>query len=564
MDRGPSAARATLASAGVVTGLATDDRAGAQPRLGWLALVLLSLLTFLPGFTTLPVIDRDEARFVQASRQMAQSGDYIDIRFQDEPRHKKPVGIYWLQNTAIALSGQGEAAPLWVYRLPSLAGAVLAVLLVAVTGAPLVGQSRAWLAAAVFAAGLVIGGEARIAKTDAALLATILVSQAALARLWLSQEAHRGWVYGFWLAMAAAVLIKGPIGPMVPGLTAATLTLWDRRARWLGPLLSPGPILLALAIAVPWFVAISVRSDGGFWQASVQSDLLAKVASGQEGKGAPPGSYLVALFLTFWPATALLVLAFPAIWAARGIPATRFLIAWTVPVWLVYEAVPTKLIHYTLPVFPALALLAVGHLRAGLHSARPWQKGLAVLALLPGPAVALGVIYTAGVTDAMPAATIASVGLALALAGLALAVRFLLQARATPLILACTAAGAVLQMTLFPALARMPVLWPTDQAMALVQGIAASQGCARPVVTALGYTEPSVVWTAGRDARLQPATTPLAGAVRPGACQVVLRDAAGVAGTLTTGCIGAGIVQGFAIGAGKRVALEILDCRGTP
>lgn len=548
-----------------MSALALSSRARTEPRLLWLAVMVLALLTFLPGFATLPVIDRDEARFVQASRQMAQTGDYIDIRFQDEARHKKPVGIYWLQNAALTLSGQGEAAPLWIYRLPSLAAAVLAVLLVAVVGAPLVGQRRAYLAAAVFAAGLVIGGEARIAKTDAALLATILVSQAALARLWLVPVVHRGWVYGFWIAMAAAVLIKGPIGPMVPALTAATLVLWHRRARWLRPLLSPGPILLALAIALPWFVAISLRSDGEFWQASVGADLLAKVASGQEGKGAPPGSYLVALFLTFWPAAALLLLAIPAIWGARNQPATRFLIAWAVPVWLVYEAVPTKLIHYTLPIFPALALLAVGHLNAGLKSAPPWLKGLAVLALLPGPAIAAGVIYGALETDAGTAAVFAAVGLAAALAGVALAVWFLIQSRATPLILACTAAGAFLHMTLFPALARMPVLWPTDQAMAVAQGIAASQGCARPAVTSIGYTEPSVVWTAGRDARLLPGMVSLTDAIQPGACQVVLRERSVASGALpASGCQVAGAVQGFAIGAGKRVTLEVLDCRGTP
>ena len=547
-----------------MTAFAAFDRAPALPGLRWLVLLLVALLIFLPGFATLPVIDRDEARFVQASRQMVQSGDYIDIRFQDEARHKKPVGIYWLQTAAVTLSGQGDAAPLWVYRLPSLAGAVLAVLLVAVVGAPLVGQTQAYLAAAVFAAGLVIGGEARIGKTDAVLLATILLSQAALARLWLAPRVHRGWVYGFWLAMAVAVLIKGPIGPMVPGLTAATLALWGRSARWLRPLFSPVPILLALAIALPWFIAISFRSDGGFWQASVGVDLLAKVAAGQEGKGAPPGSYLVALFLTFWPAAALLVLAIPAIWAARDKPATRFLIAWAVPVWLVYEAVPTKLIHYTLPVYPALALLAVGHLHQGLHRAQAWQKGLAALALLPGPAIAAGVICAALATEAPTAAAFAATGLAVSMAALALAVHFLVLCRATPLILACTAAGAVLHMTLFPALARMPVLWPTEQAMALASEIAAQQGCAQPRVTALGYSEPSLVWTAGRDARLLPGTTLLAKAVKPGTCQVVLRQSSAVAEALPTGCTSAAVVQGFAIGAGKRVTLEILDCRGTP
>src|SRR5262249_16672178 len=64
-------------------------------------LVVVALLGFLPGFFAIPPIDRDEARFAQATKQMVETGDYIDIRFQDEVRYKKPVGIYWLQAAAV-------------------------------------------------------------------------------------------------------------------------------------------------------------------------------------------------------------------------------------------------------------------------------------------------------------------------------------------------------------------------------------------------------------------------------------------------------------------------------
>ena len=64
-------------------------------------LVLCALLLFLPGFFTIPPIDRDEARFAQATKQMVESGDYVDIRFQEDVRYKKPIGIYWLQSAAV-------------------------------------------------------------------------------------------------------------------------------------------------------------------------------------------------------------------------------------------------------------------------------------------------------------------------------------------------------------------------------------------------------------------------------------------------------------------------------
>src|SRR5207248_3868320 len=58
-------------------------------------------LPILPGFFAIPPVDRDEARFAQATKQMLETGDYVDIRFQDEVRYKKPVGIYWLQAAVV-------------------------------------------------------------------------------------------------------------------------------------------------------------------------------------------------------------------------------------------------------------------------------------------------------------------------------------------------------------------------------------------------------------------------------------------------------------------------------
>src|SRR3954447_3209485 len=102
-------------------------------RLGpWLGLIALCLALYLPGLGALPPTDRDEARFAQASRQMAATGDLVRIQFQSEPRNKKPVLIYWAQAASAALTGQAplEGKPaILVYRLPSAIGASAAVLL---------------------------------------------------------------------------------------------------------------------------------------------------------------------------------------------------------------------------------------------------------------------------------------------------------------------------------------------------------------------------------------------------------------------------------------------------
>src|SRR5207253_5851968 len=133
----------------------------------------------------------------------------------------------------------------------------------------------------------------------------------------------------------------------------------------------PGLAWLALLVT-PWFVAILSRGGESFLVESMGNDLLAKLVSSQEGHGAPPGFYLLLFFLTFWPGSMLASLAAPEIWAARREPGARFLLAWSVPAWLVMEVVITKLPHYVLPLYPAIAILIAGVVDQGMLSRGRW------------------------------------------------------------------------------------------------------------------------------------------------------------------------------------------------
>ena len=150
---------------------ALADLASASHRRAALALVVVCLCAFLPGFFTIPPVDRDEARFAQATKQMIESGDYVDIRFQDESRYKKPVGIYWLQAAFVKL-GEAVGVPrahtrIWLYRFPSLIGAIGAVLATYWAALAFVSRRAALLAGLMLASCLLLGVEARLAKTDA-------------------------------------------------------------------------------------------------------------------------------------------------------------------------------------------------------------------------------------------------------------------------------------------------------------------------------------------------------------------------------------------------------------
>ncbi len=369
-----------------------------RPRL---LLSLLCLLLWLPGFFTLPPGDRDESRFAQASRQMVESGDWVRIRVQDEERNKKPVGIYWAQAGAVTVleaAGIPAQGRIWAYRIPSALGAWLAVLATFQFGRALVGRRAAFLGAALLAASILLCVEVHIAKTDAALLATVAASMGLMGRAYLSPGTFTPrQAAGFWLALGAGILLKGPIGPMVPLLAGITLAVADRRAPWLRALRPGWGVPLMLLLCLPWLVAIGLATQGRFFSEAVGNDMLAKVGSGEEAHGAPPGTYLLIFGLTAFPGAFLVLRALAGAWASRLQPGTRFLLAWAAPTWIVFEAVSTKLPHYVLPAFPALMLLAGAWAMDPLRRPAPrWLAGLgwaALVVVAAGLAVAPSVVF---------------------------------------------------------------------------------------------------------------------------------------------------------------------------
>src|ERR1700730_11231035 len=180
---------------------------------------------------------------------------------------------------------------------------------------------------------------------------------------------------------------------MIVGLAAAALSIFDRSARWLLALRPLPGIVWLLVLVLPWFVAIYARVGGAFLANSVGHDLLDKVAGTQERHGARPGFYFVLFFATFFPASILAGLAAPAVWAVRREPAARFLLAWLVPCWIVFELVVTKLPHYVLPLYPAIAILIAGAVETKVLSQRVWLvRGIMWWFLVPIIISALAVI----------------------------------------------------------------------------------------------------------------------------------------------------------------------------
>jgi 4-amino-4-deoxy-L-arabinose transferase-like glycosyltransferase len=536
-------------------------------------LLLCGLLLFLPGFFNIPPIDRDEARFAQATKQMVETSDFVDIRFQDDVRYKKPVGVYWLQAAAVeTASVLGLPRPevrIWLYRVPSLIGAIGAVLLTYWAALAFVTRRGAILAGLMLGSSVLLGAEARLAKTDALLLLTVVAAMGALARVYLSWQrgedpVHPPWSWPaiFWTALACGVLLKGPLILMFVGLTIVTLAILDRSAAWLWRLRPVWGLMWMLVLVLPWFVAIYWRAGDAFFADSIGGDMLSKLAA-QESHGAPPGVYLLLFWVTFWPGAPLAGMAAPAVWRARREPGAQFLLAWLVPSWIVFELVLTKLPHYVLPLYPAIAILTIGALERRVLS-RSWlRRGAAWWFAIPALTSIIAVVGAISLTRQPVFLAWPFVAAALIFGLFAWwlyddnrAERSLLTAVGAAMFLVVAIYGVVV-----PALTP---LFPSAEIARALRNVV----CVGPKAAAAGFHEPSLVFMTGTSTLLTDGSG-AADFLGQGSCRFALVEQRSERGFVQRAeAIGlrynvASRIDGYNISQGKAISIAIFRSEGT-
>lgn len=543
---------------------------------GYALVALIAICSALFGATRMPIMDIDEARFAQASRQMVESGDYVRIRLQDAERNRKPVGIYWLQAAAVNVFSPltDRLNTIWPYRMPSALGLVLAALSVLWAGTALFGARVAVMGAGLYASGLLAGLEGMTAKTDSVLVGFTTLAIAALARLRFggAETQPRLLALIFWGGLACGVMIKGFITPLAAVLTLLALFVWERRARWMKPLLWwPGP-LLAIAIAAPWLVAIGVVTDGRFYYDLIATELGPKVVGGDHAHRGAPGYFLLLLPLLIFPATYALPAAARVAWRALRAPIKdetyapmRFALAWAAPTFLAFEVFPTKLIHYTLPVYPAIALIcAVG---LGAMRGKRWRTthpaGLAMFAVIGALVVALtayAATFIPGDADADLRRAIATavVGGAVAIAavvGLSLLRRS--TYRAAVLIACGLALSFILRDRVMPDARH---LFVTNEAVAVLtrERLMPEPGERFWVV---GYTQPSFVFMTQTGIRLADVEEAAAGAEVGDTIVIEGRELQNTRAALASRALrfeeAAQPARGIALGRGEQTTLHI-------
>jgi 4-amino-4-deoxy-L-arabinose transferase-like glycosyltransferase len=317
-----------------------------------------------------------------------------------------------------------------------------------------------------------------------------------------------------------------------------------------------------LALVLPWFVAIFWRSGVAFFNDSIGGDMLSKLAA-QESHGAPPGLYLLLFWVTFWPGAPLALMAAPAVWRARREPGAQFLLAWLLPSWIVFELVLTKLPHYVLPLYPAIAILTVGALERRVLS-RSWlMRGAAWWFIIPALASIIAVIGAITLTRQPVFLAWPFVAAALIFGLFAWwlydsnrAERSLLNAVVAAMFLAAAIYGVVV-----PALTP---LFPSAEIARALRNVV----CVGPKAAAAGFHEPSLVFMTGTATVLTDGSG-AADFLGHGSCRFALvektseRSFAQRAEAIGLRYNVASRIEGYNISQGRAVSIAIFRSEGT-
>lgn len=365
--------------------------------MAWTVAILLWVYFSLTTASTL--WDRDEPRFSRATVEMVESGNYLYPTFNDALRPDKPILIYWLMSAPVRLFGPSEFSCRMVAPLAT-AGTGL---MTAWAATLLAGPGAGILAFAFLALSPLMTVSGTAATTDALLLMCITAAICSFLLSW-----RRGFRIGHFvvmtLALAAALLTKGPVGLAVPLLVIPVTFLALGRGAlrplpYLGWLL--GAVIVASALFLAWGIPANQATGGEFYAKGIGHHVVDRSLNPLESHGGKSFlfffAYLPVIVFAFFPWTLYLPMAFtkalsPAE-AAAGVPARRLILCWALPVIFLMSCVATKLPHYILPAFPALAIAAaIGVTR--LHQAGPPRRPT-------GPAAWTGLILFVVVGSAL-------------------------------------------------------------------------------------------------------------------------------------------------------------------
>jgi 4-amino-4-deoxy-L-arabinose transferase-like glycosyltransferase len=328
---------------------------------GWLRdILILAVVLGIPFFQYLgglPLIDPDEGRYAEIPREMLERGDLITPTLNYVKYFEKPPLLYWINAASLKTFGQNEFAA----RFPSALCGLLTVLATYIISRHLYGRRCALISALILgtSAGFVL--QSRIILTD--MLLTFCLTAAMGAFIVAAQREGRRsrslpW-YLFYLFCALATLAKGLIGMVFPAGIIFFYLLLSRRWKLLSEMRMTTGLMLFLAVAVPWFVAVSLRNPE-FAHFFFIREHFQRFTSTVHGRYQPFWFFIPVLLGTMLPWAFFIPGALVRAWRDRHNEDGRagmYLLVWALFIFLFFSKSSSKLIPYILPTFPPLAML---------------------------------------------------------------------------------------------------------------------------------------------------------------------------------------------------------------
>ncbi len=366
------------------------SKGGVSPPL---LLFMLALGLALTGAGALPLIDRDEPRFAEASREMLERGDFIVPYFNAAPRLQKPPLANWCQAASFKLFGQSERSA----RLPSALAAALTALVVYGFARRLYGGDTGFWAGLVFTLSLQTWVLAKAATADMLLALFVTLGMRAGWELVQSQAPpacrQAGWWCVFYGSIALGFLAKGPLA-LLPAATVIAYAAWTKQKDLNRAMRFELGLPLAIFIVGLWAVPAIQMTHGDYFRVGIGQQVIGRSLGVMDSHGARGAVgyvlllpfYFVSIFLSFFPWSVFLV-PMALFWRKAGnrTAAENYLITGVLLLFLALTPIRTKLPHYTFPAFPALAVLFAGYWSRAARPSdglRRWAVSTAITALL--------------------------------------------------------------------------------------------------------------------------------------------------------------------------------------
>jgi len=336
-------------------------------------LVLITVLVsiffcFMLGNRNLSV--PDEGRYVEIPREMVATGNYLTPRLDGVKYFEKPVLFYWLEALTIKQLGIDEFS----LRLWPAFFALFGCVAVYAAGVQLFGRRSGLLASVILSTSLLYYSMSRVIILD--MPVSVLISFALLSFLVGTHKdpglQRRLYMWAFYVFAALAVLTKGLIGIVIPGMIIGAWILVLGEWRLFKTLYLPSGLTLFLLIAAPWHIMV-IRENPEFFYFYFIHEHFLRYFTTIEGRNQPVWFFLPIILLGMFPWSVFIFQAIrhnlPKSWKQRHQRRDElFLLLWASLVFIFFSASQSKLVPYILPVFPPLAILIGRYIAVALES----------------------------------------------------------------------------------------------------------------------------------------------------------------------------------------------------